>query len=259
MPKDNQHEDGSRTGGVNAVARAIEILRSLGESSGGMTLVQIAEESGLPRSTVHRIVQTLQDANFVTTGGRSGGIRLGPELARLAAVSRIQLVPMVRPFLEQLSRTVDEGASLAVLDGANVRFLDQAVAGHGLRAISLVGSTFPAHCTANGKALLAALSEPVMRATLPLRLPRLTPNTITSRPELIEELAKVRAAGVAYDREEHAEGICAVGRVIHDAVGNLAAITIAMPAQRFYGQEKDLAAVLTETTAKINAALAHSA
>ena len=137
----NDSIDDARTGGVTAVARAIDILRALGESPGEMTLAQISEQAGLPRSTVHRIIQTLKEASFVTSGPGNSGLRLGPELARLAAVSRIQLVPMVRPYLEQLARRVGEGASLAVLDGDSVRFLDQAVVGYGLRAISLVGSS----------------------------------------------------------------------------------------------------------------------
>jgi DNA-binding IclR family transcriptional regulator len=258
MPREDRDTPDTSASGVHVIARAIDILRVLGESGGEMTLTKIAERSGLPRSTVHRIVQTLKDANFVATGPGNGGLRLGPELARLAAISRTQLVPMVRPFLEQLSRTLDEGASLAVLDGQNVRFLDQAITGHGLRAVSLVGSTFPAHCTANGKALLAELPRPQLEATLPRRLPRLTERTIVGRSELIAELDKVRATGVAFDREEHTDGICAVGRVIHDSVGNLAAITVAMPAPRFYGREDELSAALVEATGRVNLALSHA-
>jgi DNA-binding IclR family transcriptional regulator len=248
-----------RASGVNAVARAIDILRALGQSSQEMTLLQIAEESGLPRSTVHRIVQTLRDANLVVASSRGSGLRLGPELARIASVSRDQLVPMVRPFLEQLSQLVNEGASLAVLDGEHVRFLDQAIAGQGLRAVSLVGATFPAHCTANGKALLAALPEEIMQATLPARLRRLTDHTIVRREELLGELATVRRTGIAYDREEHADGICAIGVTVHDAVGNFAAITIAVPAQRFYGRENVLAAALSDAGKRVNRALAFAA
>ena len=247
---------GASTVGVTAVARAIDILKALGEAPGDLTLAQIAERSGMPRSTVHRIVQTLREANLVAAAGTAGGLRLGPELARLAAISRTRLIPMVRPFLEQLSASLEEGASLAVLDGENVRFLDQAISGHGLRAVSLIGSTFPAHCTANGKALLAAVPASVVEATVPRRLRRLTENTITSRAQLMGELEEIRTTGVAFDRQEHALGICAVGRTIHDSVGNLAAITVAMPLDHFTGRERELAATLTETTTKVNAALA---
>jgi DNA-binding IclR family transcriptional regulator len=249
---------GQAGGGVNSVARAIEILKALSTAADGeLTLAEIAARTDLPTSTVHRIVQTLREEQFVVSAGGAGGLRLGPELARLAAISRSRLVPMVRPFLEQLSHTLDEGASLAVLDGEEVRFLDQAIASHGLRAVSLVGSTFPAHCTANGKALLAALPEQVLEATLPRRLQKLTPNTITSRAALLEELATVRERGVAFDHEEHAVGISAAGVTIHDAVGNLAAITVAMPAVPFRQREAEVVAQLTRTAERIDAALAY--
>jgi DNA-binding IclR family transcriptional regulator len=248
---------GGESGRVNSVARAIEILRALSTAADGeLTLAEIAARTGLPTSTVHRIVQTLRAEQLVVSAGGAGGLRLGPELARLAAISRSRLVPMVRPFLEQLSHTLDEGASLAVLDGDRVRFLDQAIASHGLRAVSLVGSTFPAHCTANGKALLAALPESVLEATLPRRLQRLTPDTITNRAALLEELASVRERGVAFDLEEHAVGISAAGVTVHDAVGNLAAITVAMPAAPFREREDEVVAELRKTAERVSAALA---
>jgi DNA-binding IclR family transcriptional regulator len=246
-------------GGVHSVARAIDILRVLGEASGDLTLGQIAERSGVPRSTVHRIVQTLREANFVAAGSGHGGLRLGPELARLAAISRAQMIPLVRPYLEWLSQKVDEGSSLAILDGSSVRFLDQAVAGHGLRAVSLVGSAFPAYCTANGKALLAALPTPTLDSVLPARMRPLTDHTIVRRAQLLAELDEIRATGIAYDREEHAVGVCAVGRVIRDAAGNLAAITVATPSSRFYGREEELVDALVETTRRVDAALRHAA
>jgi DNA-binding IclR family transcriptional regulator len=248
------------SGGVNSVARAVEILRALATAADGeLTLAEIAARTGLATSTVHRIVQTLREEGMVASVGGAGGLRLGPELARLAAVSRGRLVPMVRPFLEQLAHALDEGASLAVLDAGQVRFLDQAIVGHGLHAVSLVGSTFPAHCTANGKVLLAALPEQVLAATLPRRLAKLTPNTITSRAKLLEELADVRERGVAFDREEHALGISAAGVAIHDAVGNRAAITVAMPTAPFRKREAEVVAALTGTAARVDAALAFAA
>ncbi|HEY4277812.1 MAG TPA: IclR family transcriptional regulator [Conexibacter sp.] len=243
-------------GAVNSVARAIAVLRALGDAPGDLTLGEISERSGVPRSSVHRIVQTLRQAGFVAASNGGGGVRLGPAVAELASLSRAQLTPLVRPHLEQLSRRLEEGASLAVLDGDEVRFLDQAITGQGLRAVSLVGARFPAHCTANGKALLAALPRPTLDALLPARLQRLTARTIASRGALLAELEEVRRAGVAFDREEHAEGICAVGRVVRDAAGNLAAVTVALPAARFYGREQELAAALTQATAQIDAALA---
>jgi DNA-binding IclR family transcriptional regulator len=154
---------------------------------------------------------------------------------------------------------VDEGASLAVLEGVSVRFLDQAIHGHGIRAVSLVGSTLPAHSTANGKALLAALPPRTVEATMPVKLARLTSKTLVTRRALMAELESIRATGTAYDLEENETGVCAVGRVVNDAVGNLAAITIAVPATRFYGHEAKLAEALAAIVVDINEALGHSA
>lgn len=244
-------------GPVQVVARAVHILRVLGESTADMTPAQIAERSGLPRSTVHRIVGTLRELKFVAQEPQAGGLRLGPEFARLAADSRIQLIHVVQPFLAQLSRSLDETVGLAVLEGHRVRFLDTAVAARGPTAVSLVCSV-PAHCTANGKALLAELPAPELEATLPERLPRLTKRTIATRPELIAELELVRRDGVAFSREEYADGVCGVGKVIHDGVGHLGAITVALPAQHFYGREHELAGALGETVEEVNTALART-
>ncbi len=248
-----------RSGGIAVLERAIGILRALGDSAGVMSLGEIAERCELPRSTVHRIVHTLRDAGFVAQGPGYGRLRLGPELARLAAVSGPRLVPVLRPFLEQLSRRLEEGASLAVLDGCSVRFLDQVISGAGLRAVSLVGSCFPVHCTANGKALLAELAPPQLAAVLPAELERLTPSTIVERDLLLAELERVRQSGVAIDREEHAEGISAVGAVVRDAVGNIAALTVAMPASRLEGRESEVVAAVLEVAARASEALRHGA
>jgi DNA-binding IclR family transcriptional regulator len=230
-------EPDARAAGVNAVGRALDILSALADNPQGLTLVQVSERTGLPRSTVHRIVQTLLEYRMVRPHERGAGFRLGPEIARIAAVTPSRVIPLARPFLEQLSQGLQEGASLTVLEGNSIRFLDQVISGNGLRAVSLVGSTYPAYCTANGKALLARLGEPALLAVLPGKLARRTPHTITSRARLLEELEQIREQGYAFDREEHALGICAVGAVAHDAVGNAAAVAVAMPAHRFYEGE----------------------
>ena len=145
-----------------------------------------------------------------------------------------------------------------MLDGAGVRFIDQLAAPHRLRAVSAVGSTFPLHCTANGKALLAALGDEQLRDLLPARLERFTPATITARDDLRAELAEIRSSGVAYDREEHTEGICAVAAVVRDAGGPVAAISVPVPTQRFAGQEARYAAAVLSAAAAGSALLTGS-
>jgi DNA-binding IclR family transcriptional regulator len=110
-----------------------------------------------------------------------------------------------------------------------------------LRAVSAVGLSFPLHCTANGKALLAAMTPEQLSSVLHPQLKACTAGTITSRQKLREELDAIRAAGVAYDREEHTEGITAIGAVVRDAYGLAGAISVPMPTQRFKQHEKMLA------------------
>lgn len=233
-----------KTKRVQSVIRTVEILRAIGNAGDDLTLSDIAERTGLPRSTVHRIVQTLQGVHFVAKGAGVGGIRLGPEFDRLARNSRHALTPTMRPFLENLARETSEGASLTVLEGLNVRFLDQAIVGQGLRAVTLVGTTFPAHCTANGKILLAALPRPVLRRMLPKKLESRTHRTIEDSERLMDELDRITAEGVAYDREEHEVGISAIAALVVDDANNYAAISAAMPADRLEGREEYLKAII---------------
>jgi DNA-binding IclR family transcriptional regulator len=240
-------EDTGRTQtGVQVIRRAAEVLRALDGQHQGLTPSELAERLGLARSTVHRIVSALDDEGLVATV-RPGRYRVGPELIRLGSSQRGEVRMIVRPFLERLSAEVNETVDLAVLIQDHVSFIDQVAAPHRLRAVSVVGATFPAHCTANGKALLAELSDDHLRALLPARLPRLTPNTKTTRAELMAELERVRESGVAFDEEEHTLGISAVGAVVRDEFAAVAAITIPLPTQRYQGNEGALITALRAT------------
>jgi DNA-binding IclR family transcriptional regulator len=233
-----------RRQGVQAIARAGTVLRALEAAPQGLPLVELAAVVGLPKSTVHRLVGALADEELVATGA-GGHVALGPGLARLAAATRLTLAERLRPVLEQLHGELEETVDLAVLDGAELRFVDQLPGPHRLRAVSAVGERFPLHCTANGKALLAALGDERALTLLPLRLPRMTPATITTRAALLAELAAIRrAGGVAFDREEHTQGICAAGAAVLDAGGPVAVLSVPIPAPRFRGQERRLARAL---------------
>lgn len=239
-------ESGERSG-IQVIARAASVLRALENNSEGLSLGEIAKIANLPRSTVQRIVDALARETFVVPASANRGVRLGPALIALGAATRFEIADLARPTLEALSRSTGETVDLAIFDQDHATFIDQVTGTHRLRAVSATGLSFPLHCTANGKAMLTMLPrERLCKLERVLTLKRLTANTIVSWERLMEEVAAIRDSGVAFDREEQSLGISAVGTWIENPGGELAAISIPVPTQRFEEREKDLVAALRE-------------
>ena len=110
-----------------------------------------------------------------------------------------------------------------------------------------VGETFPLHCTANGKAYLAGLETDAIARLIGASYEQRTPRTLTRLEDLLKDLKSVRKTGVAFDREEHTQGICAAGVATRDPLGNVIAISVPVPAQRFYQHQRNIAAQLRAT------------
>ncbi len=232
------------------------MLRALEGRDEGLSLGQIAKQLELPRSTVQRIVDALDAENFVVAASPTARVKLGPALVRIASSVRFRIVEVARPYMERLSGATGETVDLSVMDQDKLVFLDQVPGSHRLRAVSAMGVSFPLHCSANGKALLAALDEAQLsRVKRRLKLSAHTANTITSWKRLSAELDTVRKEGVAYDREEHSAGICAVAAVVRGPAGDLAAISIPTPTQRFDGMESKLKSSLVECCGQVQQVL----
>jgi DNA-binding IclR family transcriptional regulator len=246
----------ARGSGIQVIARAAEMLRLLQAHPGGLNQAEIGERLGMARSTVSRILNALDDEGLVAARAVRGRYRLGPEIARMAGTVRRGVVIDVHPFMEELSRELEETVDLSILDGDRATFVDQVVSPHRLRAISAVGESFPLHCCANGKAMLANLSQAEQVRAVPSRLARLTANTITTPAALRKELERVRAEGIAYDREEQSEGICAVGAVLKGVSDEMVAVSVPVPSQRFHRREAELAQALLAWVEKVDAWLA---
>jgi DNA-binding IclR family transcriptional regulator len=226
--------------GIQVIARAADILRALRMAPSGLSQAEVAEQVALARSTTHRLLNALEDEGLVDSDGPRGRYRLGSLVTRLADSAREGLLASLHPLMDGLSHEVNETVDLAVQNQNQATFVDQVVAPHRLRAVSAVGESLPLHCTASGKALLAAMSPYDLARATAGQLARLTDRTITDHEELAAELERVRAEGIAYDREEGVEGICAVGTIIRGLTGLTVAVSIPTPAQRFYGRESAL-------------------
>jgi DNA-binding IclR family transcriptional regulator len=236
---------------VQVVARAAAILRALASTPEGQSLAELASQVGLARSTVHRLVKALEQENFVVAVSASAGFRLGPGLLQLANASSGWVFAHVHGELVRLSNELEETVDLAVLSGNAATFIDQVAKPQRLQAVSAIGVSFPLHASANGKAILAELDDAEVRRLVGTRLSSLTPNTITSLKRLSTEIETVRTTKLAWDLEEHDIGICAIGTAIPGALGVLSAISVPIPASRFYGREKLLAAKILAARARI--------
>ncbi len=233
--------------GVQVIARAATILRALEEENAGLSLGQIAQRVNLARSTVQRIVAALQSEKLLISATPNGRVRLGPTILRLAASVRSDFLALARPFLERLSAELHETVDLAMVKKNQLIFIDQVPGSQRLRAVSAVGETFPLTCTANGKAYLAQLSDAAVEALVGRVYPARTPRTMTRLDALLKELTAVRRTGVAFDREEHTQGICAAGVALQDPLGNPVAISVPVPSQRFADRQAMIAERLTAT------------
>jgi IclR family acetate operon transcriptional repressor len=252
--KSSEIEDAtaSERQGIQVIARAAALLRALERRPEGLSLGELAKAISLPRSTVQRIVDALDREGFVLAASTASGVRLGPALLALAAATRFHIAEAARDTLEALAKECGETVDLSLLDQDKVVFIDQVAGTHRLTAISAVGVSFPLHCSANGKALLAALSdEDIGKLKRRLRLSTTTANTITTWERLEREIATIRKQGVAYDREENSIGISAVSAVIRSPTGEIAAISIPVPTQRFESMEGELTSSLLKHTGRL--------
>ncbi len=232
---------------VQVIARAAAILRALEDQPAGLSLGQIAQRVDLARSTVQRIVAALAAEKLLIAASPAGRVRLGPTILRLAGSAQSDFIAVARPYLVKLSNELRETVDVAAVRHDHLVFIDQVVGPQRLRTVSAVGEMFPLFCTANGKAYLAQLDEEAIARLVGPRLKARTPRTITSLPRLLKELKAVRKTGVAFDHEEHTLGICAAGIALRDPIGNDIAISVPVPAHRFYDQERTIAERLLAT------------
>jgi DNA-binding IclR family transcriptional regulator len=211
-----------------AVIDRISLVLDAFEGPGRLTLAQIVRRTGLPRSSAHRMLDRLVQLRWLRRSGRD--YELGMRLVELGslAVHQDRLVCAATPLLGELHRATGLVVHLAVLDGPDVVYLEK-VGDRMIAAIpTRVGGRQPAHCTAVGKAILAYRDED---AAVDLQA-RKTRYSIASSSQLAVELAKVRAHGVAFEREESLLGFGCVAAPIGSPGDAVAAVSVCGPMNR---------------------------
>jgi DNA-binding IclR family transcriptional regulator len=211
-----------------AVIDRISLVLDAFEGPGRLTLAQIVRRTGLPRSSAHRMLDRLVQLRWLRRSGRD--YELGMRLVELGslAVHQDRLVRAAAPLLGELHRATGLVVHLAVLDGPDVVYLEK-VGDRMIAAIpTRVGGRQPAHCTAVGKAILAYRDED---AAVDLQA-RKTKYSIASSSQLAVELAKVRAHGIAFEREESLLGFGCVAAPIGGPGEAVAAVSVCGPMNR---------------------------
>jgi IclR family acetate operon transcriptional repressor len=219
---------------VQSVSRAASILELLADD-GELGITELGRRLGVHKATASRLVATLSEHGLVERNPATDKVRLGFGLVHLAgaAMTGLDLVQQARPILQALAEQTEETVNLGVLDGGSVVYLDQIAGTRAIVSASWVGRRTPAHCTSNGKVLLAHLRDAELAAFLSHPLERLTPGTIVDPEALRAQLIEVRARGYAQTIEELEEGLNAVAAPVRRADGGvIAAVSVAGPAFR---------------------------
>lgn len=245
-------------GFLQSLARGLAVLGSLGADRGdGMALTAVAGATGLARATARRSLLTLEQLGYVASDGRQW--RLLPRVLELgcARLSERGLADIARPHLVALVRRVHESASLAVLDGADIRYVARVPTVRIMSVNITVGTRFPAYATSMGRVLLAGLA-PGERPPLPEALPALTRHTVTSPAELGRVVERAAADEYALVDEELEEGLRSLAVPVRDGQGRVvAAVNVARHAGNGTPQEmrEALLPALREAAALIEADL----
>ena len=176
----------------------------------------------------------------MTTAGNAG-IRLGPELASFAAASKLDAVTLCRPWLNSIAEKTGETADLSVFRRSKMLYLDQIPGTHRLRAVSFVGEEFPMTNSANGRASLALMSDQQAREIAETEWKEAGQHGDWER--LASLLAEARETGLAFNRNEHTEGISAVGIAVRNYLDEIYAISVPVPSHRF---EENLSVITKE-------------
>jgi DNA-binding IclR family transcriptional regulator len=232
--------------GIQVIARAAKILRALEDEASGLSLGEIASRVSLARSTVQRIVQALLDEQLLMSASNKGRVKLGPALVRLGAAASIEVAQIAHGYMQDLARSLGETVDLSTMKGDAAVFIGQVAGSHRLAAISRVGTVFPLHSTANGKAMLACLPAARRTELISRRLTKDTPATITKAKGLQQQIEEILKTGLAYDREEHTDGICAIGTSFLDAFDRPYALSIPVPKPRYEPNRRTLEKSLLE-------------
>ncbi len=204
---------------TRAVDRALDILLCFSRTEPTLTLTQIVERVGIHKSTVHRLLATLERKGFLQRIAESGSYRLGWALLELGSsvLESSDLHRQAMPYMQRLATEYRENIDLGILDGASVLYLQVIESPQRVKISSAPGQRLPVFCTATGKAFLAFLPDQQAKEILKAGRRKYTEFTTTDADEIRKQLDLTRKRGFAISEQEYELGINAVAAPILDA------------------------------------------
>lgn len=225
-----------RDDGIQVLRRAASALDEIATTPGQLRLVDLSGRLGLAKSTARRLLVGLVEVGFATIDD-DGRFSLGERLIGLTNADAATIAATFAPLLKQVADATGETVDLSVLRGGQMWFIDQIESAHRLRAVSAVGVRFPLSAAANGKAALALLGDAEADAVLA------TINEAHAQ-RVRCEIPEIRSTGIAFDHDEHTVGISAAGIAKRAASGNIVAISVPTPTERFLVNRERIVAAL---------------
>jgi len=218
------------------VGKALLMLDIIADAEQSLRFNNILALSPFPKATTYRLLQTMTSQAMLSYDAESQKYSLGMRLVRLAhhAWKQASLGPIASPYLNQLASEVGETVHLAQIENGQVLFIDKRHTSQRFETLAQVGRIAPAHCTGVGKVMLAYMQPERQDYALQRQTYiKFTNTTITNKEALLDELITIKREGVAYDKEEHENGIISIAAPILTSSGQvMGAISIATSTSR---------------------------
>jgi len=228
---------------VKSLIKALRILDALGDCPSGLGITELSDALKAPKSTVHRLIATLEAVGYSVFDPPTSKYMLGTKLARLGEQLNHQssLLMFGVPALERLTRECREASHLAIMEGTEVVYISREESKEPMRISFAMGHRAPAHCTALGKVFLAGLSDTEIRILYAnvRKLERMTPQTKINMAQILAEIAVIRREGIAYDNEEYMPGLRCMAAPIKDfSSRTIAAMSLSMFKHKMTAQRR---------------------
>jgi IclR family transcriptional regulator, KDG regulon repressor len=236
---DDEAED-RRRGGVQSLGRAFAILEEVARHRDGIGLAELSKQVGLHNSTTFHLAKTMVSLGYVRQERDTKRYRVGRPLFALAAsaLDEIEMVNLATPIMEDLSRETGESSHFAVRMGDAVVVIARTSGPGAFQLTDRVGVVRPAHCTALGKIILAALRPDQLKRFLErVELKPSTKKSITEPSALLREIAEIRRSAIAFDDGEFNAEVRCVAVPVYNFTGDvIGALGISGPVWRMTDQ-----------------------